>query len=263
MFAALLLLAAFAAPLSAQSDYAIGKQDVLAIVVWEQPALSTKYTVDLDGTFTFPMIGRVAAAGLTPQQLEGELRRRLDGRFLKNPQITVSIEQYRSQRVFVIGDVKQTGPLPLSRPMTLVEALSVAGVSSTATEVVVVRNQGANGPVMPGPANAAQTSTIDLRDLQSGRAGENLDLRDGDTIFVPRPATVFVSGQVKSPGEYVVRRDATVLQALALAGGATDRGTTKRLKIIRTVNGKREEIKAEPETAVQGGDTIVVAQRYF
>jgi len=116
----LLLPPAGVARLAAQTEYAIGRQDVIAINVWEQPALSTKYIVDLDGTFTFPMIGRVTAAGLTPQQLEAELRRRLDGRFLKNPQITVSVEQYRSQRVFVIGDVKQSGPLPLSRPMTLI-----------------------------------------------------------------------------------------------------------------------------------------------
>ena len=111
------------------------------------------------------MVGRVTAAGLTPQQLEAELRRRLDGRFLKNPQITVSVEQYRSQRVFIIGDVKQSGPLPLSRPMTLVEALSVVGVSGTATEVVVVRGQ---GPLVPAsrPANAGQTTTIDLRDYR-------------------------------------------------------------------------------------------------
>ena len=80
-----LLLPAGGARLAAQTEYAIGRQDVIAINVWEQPALSTKYIVDLDGTFTFPMIGRVTAAGLTPQQLEAELRRRLDGRFLKNP----------------------------------------------------------------------------------------------------------------------------------------------------------------------------------
>src|SRR5262249_54808465 len=119
----LLLLAPVRASLAADADYVIGKQDVIAINVWEQPALSKNYIVDLDGTFTFPMIGRVNAAGMSPQQLEAELRKRLDGRFLKNPQITVSVEQYRSQRVFVIGDVKQSGPLPLSRPLTLVEAL--------------------------------------------------------------------------------------------------------------------------------------------
>ena len=259
----LLLLAPVRASRAADADYVIGKQDVIAINVWEQPALSKNYIVDLDGTFTFPMIGRVSAAGMSPQQLEAELRRRLDGRFLKNPQITVSVEQYRSQRVFIIGDVKQSGPLPLSRPMTLVEALSVVGVSNAATEVVVVRGQGATGPVLPAPSNAGQTSTIDLRDLQNGRADSNLDLKDGDTIFVPRPATVFVSGQVKNPGEYVVRRDATVLQALTLAGGVTDRGTIKRLKIVRTVDGKQQEIRALPETKVQAGDTIVVVQRFF
>jgi polysaccharide export outer membrane protein len=104
---------------------------------------------------------------------------------------------------------------------------------------------------------------VDIRELQSGIFVGNNSLRDGDTIFVPRAQTIFVFGQVKTPGEYAVKKETTVLQALSLAGGVTDRGSTGRIKIVRVVDGKKVEVSVKLNDVVQAGDTIVVQERFF
>src|SRR5437879_21367 len=123
-----LLLIDASSRLAAQSgvDYVIGAQDVLLVQVFDQQDLGGKYTVEVDGTFTFPLIGRVKAGGMTLRGFEGELKRLLADGYFRNPQVTVAVEQYRSQRVFVMGEVRQPGPVPLTRGMTRIEALARA-----------------------------------------------------------------------------------------------------------------------------------------
>jgi polysaccharide export outer membrane protein len=105
---------------------------------------------------------------------------------------------------------------------------------------------------------------VDLRDLQNGAFSQNAVLRDGDTIFVPRAESVYVFGQVKNPGAYAMQqKNTTVLQALSLAGGVTDRGTTSRIKIVRIVNGEKKEIKVKLTDLVLSGDTVMVPERFF
>src|SRR4029450_11868557 len=99
--------------------------------------------------------------------------------------------------------------------------------------------------------------------LQMGRLSENAELRDGDTIFVPRAELVYVFGQVNRPGSYTLQRNTTVLQALSLAGGVTDRGTTGRIRIARVVEGKKVEVRVKVEDVVLAGDTIIVPERFF
>ena len=104
---------------------------------------------------------------------------------------------------------------------------------------------------------------VDIKALQSGRLSENASLRDGDTIFVPRAELVYVFGQVKSPGAYTLQGRTTVLQALSLAGGLTDRGAAGRVRIARVVDGKKTELRVTLEDAVRPGDTLIVPERYF
>jgi polysaccharide export outer membrane protein len=105
---------------------------------------------------------------------------------------------------------------------------------------------------------------VDLKQLQEGGRAQNVALRDGDTIFVPRAETIYVFGQVKNPGAYALQsKDTTVLQALSLAGGVTDRGATNRIRIMRVVNGKMNQIKVKLTDTVRPGDTVVVPERFF
>ncbi|HEX7139314.1 MAG TPA: polysaccharide biosynthesis/export family protein, partial [Vicinamibacterales bacterium] len=138
-----LLLTNAAVRLSAQSaaDYVIGPQDVLLIQVFDQPDLGGKYTVETDGTFSFPLIGRVKAGSLTLRGFERALKERLADGYFRSPQVTVAVEQYRSQRVFVMGEVRQPGPVALTGGMTLIEALARAGstLPTSSGEVSIVR----------------------------------------------------------------------------------------------------------------------------
>ena len=256
-----------AAPAAAQvTNYVVGPQDVLMITVFDQQDLGGKYTVDADGTLSFPLIGRLKAGGLTLQQVEGALRKALSDGFFKNPQVNVGIEQYRSQRVFVVGEVRAPGPYQLSGEMTLIEALARAGsiTQDAAGEAMIVRSKTTtDGPVLPDQTAAADVIRVDIKDLQSGRLSQNALLRDGDTIFIPRAELVYVFGHVRNPGAYTLQKGTTVLQALSLAGGVTDRGATGRIRISRVVSGKKVEVRSRTEDLIQPGDTIIVPERYF
>lgn len=253
-----------------QSEYVIGAQDVLTITVWDSPDISGKFSVEADGSFTFPLIGRVKAGGLTLRQFEAELKRKLGDGYFKNPQVSVAVETYRSQRVFIVGEVRNPGTYPLTGDMTLIEALARAGSTtpSASPEAIVVRapaGKATDGPTLPSQTgDATDTRRVNLRELQSGGLSQNVALRDGDTIFVPRAESIYVFGQVRNPGAYALQSaDTTVLQALSLAGGVTDRGATSRIKIVRVVKGEKREVKVKLTDPVLPGDTIIVPEKFF
>jgi polysaccharide export outer membrane protein len=261
----LLLIAAVARAQSA-ADYVIGPQDVLTVQVFDQPDLGGKYTVEADGTFSFPLVGRVRAGGMTLRAFEIELTKKLADGYFRNPQVTVAVEQYRSQRVFVMGEVRGPGPVALTGGMTLIEALARAGstLPTASGEVAIVRaGQGAKAPALPGQAATTEVFRASIRDLESGALSQNIELHDGDTIFVPRAETIYVFGQVKNPGAFAVQKDTTVLQALSLAGGVTENGAMNRIKIVRLVDGAKKELKVKLTEIVRPGDTIIVPERYF
>jgi polysaccharide export outer membrane protein len=248
------------------SDYVIGPQDVLNIQVFDQADLGGKYTVETDGTFSFPLIGRITAGGMTLRKFEIELKKKLADGYFRNPQVTVGIELYRSQRVFVMGEVRNPGPVALTGGMTLIEALARAGstLPSSSGEVAIVRAPpDAKGPTLPGPEKGAEILRASIRDLEGGSIKQNIELHDGDTIFVPRAESAYVFGQVKAPGAYAIQKDTTVLQALSLAGGVTENGAMNRIKVVRLVKGEKKELKVKLTELVKPGDTIIVPERYF
>jgi len=270
LVATCLLLASVSSRLAAQSgaDYVIGAQDVLLIQVFDQQDLGGKYTVEADGTFSFPLVGRVKAGGLTLRGFEGELKRVLSDGYFRNPQVTVAVEQYRSQRVFVMGEVRQPGPVSLTGGMTLIEALARAGstLPTSSGEVSVVRaaqGGGDAGPLVPGQDATTEVFRTSIQDLQSGSLSHNVELRDGDTVFVPRAELVYVFGEVKNPGAYGVQKNTTVLQALSLAGGVTEHGAMNRIQVMRIIKGEKVEIRVKLTDVVRPEDTIIVPQRYF
>ena len=258
----LLCVAALEVGLGAQTDYTVGPQDVLTITVFGEAEFSGRYTVEQDGTFTFPQLGRVKAGGLTLRGIEQELRQKLAGDFLKNPQVAVAIENYRSQRILILGEVRSPGEYQLTGEMTLLAALARAGSTTPAAgrEAVIVRTP--RKAPKPGEEVEPEILRIDLSDLQAGN-GKNITLVDGDTVNVPKAQSVFISGEVKSSGAYPVEPGMTVLQMLTLAGGLTDRGADGRIKILRMVDGKQKEVRAKLTDVVQPGDTIVVPPRFF
>ena len=264
----LALAAAVSVSAQAQSaaNYVIGPQDVLTIQMYDQPEIGGKYTVEADGTFSFPLIGRVKAGGKTLRQFEEDLKKQLADGYFRNPQLSVAIEQYRSQRIFVMGQVATNGPVPLTGGMTLIEALARAGGMrpDASGDIVIVRAApGSTGPLLPNQIPDGEVLRASIRDLEAGTMRDNVSLRDGDTIWVSRAESIYVFGEVKSPNAYPVQKDTTVLQALSLAGGATEHAALNRIEIVRMVEGETKRIKVKLDDIVKPGDTIRVPQRYF
>jgi polysaccharide export outer membrane protein len=249
----------------ASSDYVVGAQDVLKITVFDEPSLTGTYRVDPDGSFQYPMLGRIAAGGKRVRDIEQLLRGKLEDGYIKRAQVVVDVDEFRSRSIFIVGEVRSPGKYPITGEMSLIEALAAAGstTSSAGSEVLVLhsRNTTAAQVVLPDQADDPNVRRINLTDLQLGRLDENVALMEGDTVFVPKAERFFVTGQVKNPGAYTYDRGLTVLQAISLAGGLTDKGSNRRLKVIRTLNGKKTEQGIDLYDAIQPGDTLVIPQR--
>jgi polysaccharide export outer membrane protein len=254
---------------AAADEYRIGPRDVIEVVVWGQPELSGKYTLRGDGAFEFPLIGDVKVAGLTAAEVETRLRDMLGNGYINSPKLSAKVIEYNSQRVFVVGEVGKGGEVKLTGALTLLEALSQAGgVEKTAgPEVVVLRrpeNSGpANGPLVAGQAGVTELARISLDDMQTGKAKDNVALKDGDTIFVPKAQQVYVTGEVVAPGALTYVRDLTVIQAISLAGGTTKLGSDKKARIVRIIDGEKKELKAKLTDVLQPGDIVKVPTRMF
>jgi polysaccharide biosynthesis/export protein len=259
-------LAVFSRTAIAETDNQLRPRDTISINVTNQPDLSKKYAIEQDGTLMFPLVGRVQAAGLTLDALGKELARRLADGFLTDPQVRVDLD--RTGRVFVFGGVSSPGMYQLTERMTLIELLARAGYG-TAAEALIIRTKGATAPVLPGDNASSNVIRVNLRefekDLEAGQLSRNVLLEDGDTIFVPRrdPNRIYVSGQVHSQGAYSITEGTTLLQALALAGGPTERASLGRIRVFRLVDGKQKTIAVKLEDVVRPGDTIFVPERLF
>jgi polysaccharide export outer membrane protein len=259
---------------AAQEAYEVGPEDVLHVVVLGQPELSGDFTVDREGVLNFPILGKVKAAGMAPEELERKLVTLLSEGYLKRPQVSLSVREYRSHRVFVTGEVSKPGPVPLKGDQSLRSLLGELGNLGTEAghEVIVLRppkgSSEADQPTAPPSADAASASTADIfrfnvKDVLSGAPDQNMLLLSGDTVHIPRASMVYIMGQVARPGPIRLQEQTMVLQALALAGGITERGSSKRVKIVRVVDGKKVEIKAKDTDIVLPGDTIIVGERFF
>jgi len=250
---------------SQRPDYVVGAQDVLKVSVFDEPQLSGTFRVDTDGSFTYPFVGRVRAVGQTLRSIEAELARMLGEGYVRNAQVSIEVEQYRSRSIFIVGEVRTPGRYPLSGEMTLIEALAQAGSTTPAagSELLVLhavdpRAAQAGGN---GEGAASRTTRVNLSDLQSGKLANNIILREGDTIFVAKAERFFVTGHVRNPGAFTWERGITVLQAVSLAGGLSDRGSSRGIKVIRIVEGEKKEMGVKLSDFLEPGDTLVIRQR--
>lgn len=250
---------------SSSSDYVVGPQDVLKIIVFDEPAMSGTYRVDADGSFQYPMLGRVSAAGMRVRDIAQLVKTKLEDGYLKRAQVAVDVDQFRSRSIFVVGEVRTPGKYPMTGQMSLIEALAAAGSTTptASTEVLILRprDTASAGALTPEQVEQTNVQRVNLADLQLGRLTGNVTLIEGDTIYVPKAEKFFVTGQVRNPGAYTYERGLTVLQAISLAGGLTEKGSSRRLKVIRSANGKKTQQGVDLDDVVLPGDTLVIPQR--
>jgi polysaccharide export outer membrane protein len=234
---------------TAPDDYNIGVADVINVTVFgEADSSRLNATVDNDGTIDMPLIGRVKVDGLTTRGVEKLISERL-GRYLLNPSVSVEVVKYRSKTVSVQGYVRAPGEYVLEGNASLTSVLAKAGsLSLDAASYVLISRRDAKG--------ALQQFKVTRKEIESGQA-QNVLLKDGDTVLVPKAETFFINGQVRSGGSYNWEEGLTVEKALTLAGGATERAG--RIAIDR--NGKSFTKKAKKTDLVLPNDTIRVGTR--
>jgi polysaccharide export outer membrane protein len=243
---------------AAPARYMIGPQDLLKITVFDEAELTNSYRVDGDGFITFPYIGRVMASGMTLQELQDRIRTLLSAGFIRNPQVRAEIGEFKSQSVLVSGEVRQPGKITMTGAMTLLEALAAAGSAtpSASSELTIAH------PRRPGNTGDSEVVRVNWKDLQLGK-GTDVGLQDGDLINVPKAQTFFITGQVHNGGPYVLEPGTTIQQAIAMAGGLSERGSDRGITVTRLVNGKSTDVKVTLEDKVQPNDTITIRNRFF
>lgn len=169
--------AAVSAPV-VDADYKIGPQDVVRIDVWKEPDISRTIPVRPDGKVSLPLLNDVQAAGLTAMQLAGSLRESLS-KYLTSPQVTVTVTEINSRRVYITGEVTHAGALPLLPNMTVLQALSSAGGFTQFAKlknIYVLRTE--NGKQVKHPFNYKEV-------VKGNLAEQNILLQPGDVIVVP------------------------------------------------------------------------------
>jgi polysaccharide export outer membrane protein len=259
------------APAFEHTDYVIGRQDLLEIKVFDVEELNQTVRVADDGSITMPLLGRLEVAGLTKTGLERRIAELLEERFVRNPQVTVFVKEYESKKVAVSGAVKSPGSYEMLGRKTLLELLSMAGgLDRDLGDEIIIFRRDAEG--------ATRRIAVDLDGLVYEAEPElNLLVEPGDIIYVPtvEKVRIFVSGAVKNPDLYEVPRaePVTVLRAITLAGGTTDRAAIRRVQIMRTDrDGNRVTLHVDlkaikrgkvEDPVLQRDDVVLVPESFF
>jgi len=285
----------------AVDDYVIGPGDVLQINVYQEDDLSKKIQVAQDGYFSYPLLGKVKAEGLSVSQLEAQLAVRLAENYLVNPHVSVLISEYGSKKVSVSGEVKSQGIFVLSGVTTLKDILAKAGgvTQNAGTLLYLETDEFAEPLSATGQISDVTFSrkrlTVNLEDLLlKGDESLNLVLKNGDSVHVVEAENYFVLGEIKKPGAYKIGKRTNILHAIAEAGGFTDLAARGKVRIIRAENGEKKPIivnvaklskgdrkgwnlfslfhifgsktrpsKEENDIQIQAGDVIVVPESFF
>jgi polysaccharide export outer membrane protein len=237
--------------------YRLGSNDVVRVTVFGQPDLSTVARVAENGSISFPFIGEVSVGGLTTREAEVRIGNALRAKsVVKEPQVGVMVDSFQSRRVAVLGEVKNPGIYVISRGSTVMDMISEAGGLTT--------NAG-NTAVITSKGSASANRSVDLSAILTGRGSVPTDtVKDGDTVFVSRMEQFYVYGQVNRPGAYPLESGMTVMQALSVAGGLTDKGTERGMKVRRTnETGSVETISVGPTNALKPSDVLFVKESLF
>ncbi len=249
-----------------EEDYEIGPRDVLEIVIWDHDDLKREVHVSRKGEFSFPLIGKVQADGITVAQLEKKMGNELSGRYIIDPQVSITVKEYRSKCVFILGEVETPGEYPLTGKTTLVEVLSLAGgpTEDSGSEVIVIRPKNhRENPVSLEEAKEDEIINVNLRKLLEGDTSQNVFLEPSDTIYIPHEEYFYVFGEVKKPGRYSLEKGTTVLKAITTAGGVSEKAAINKTRIVREQEGAKIQIPVKMTDPLEPEDIVMVPESFF
>ena len=245
---------------SAHTLLQLGPGDEVKIDVFDRPEMGTSTYVSDDGTIRVPLAGAVQVVDLSPAEAARKVESALKaGEYLVDPHVTITLVVSRSQRISVLGEVRTPGRYVIDADTSILDLLAQAGgATEKSADVIYILRHSADGGVERIPVN--------LRDVArgSGPSGStNIHLQGGDSLFVPTATTFFISGEVRTPGEYRLDPGMTVVQAIARAGGLTDKGSSRHTRITRRTPDGHNTLSAGPDEPVRPDDIIVVKERIF
>jgi polysaccharide biosynthesis/export protein len=286
---------------SPDEDYRIGPRDVIEVRIEDAPELSLTYAVNADGTFIMQYLKRVKAEGKTTEELATVIADGLRGRYLKDPQVNVSVKQYHSRTFFIQGSIRRPGVYQIEGRPSLLKLITVAGgfADNYGSSAYVIReikpkkddlskngsstNNGQMSQVADRvPSTDSQEEevpeyefiTVNITGMLKGQPEKNMFLEPGDIVNIPPLDVFYVAGEVNAPGSFQLKEGTTLRQAISLAQGTTYNAASGAGIIFRddAVTGKRQEIKVDvgqvmkgkkEDIAIMANDIIIVPNSKF
>jgi polysaccharide biosynthesis/export protein len=239
----------------AASDYRVGAGDLLRVSVFDHPELGVDLRVSESGNLTFPLLGQIQVAGMSAHEVESILTRGLaTGGFVHQPQVSILVVDFQSQKISVMGQVGKPGQYALTTSQHALDGLAQAGGVINliaADEATLIRKDGSKVP-------------IDLIAMFNGDPSQNPPVGAGDTIYVPRAPQFYVYGQVQHPGIYRLERGMTVSQAISAGGGLTPKGSERWVVVKRRDrSGKERKVSVSSSDMLQPDDVLMVKESLF
>lgn len=248
------------------SFYALGVGDIISITVFGEPELSGDYELNEKGEIKFPLLNEVLLLGLTIQEASKKIEDLLKVSYFQNPQVSITVKEYKSYWVNVIGEVKITGKKYLKQRSTVLDVISeCGGMTQEAGDRITVQRKKNDKE-----SNIIQLTLKDLTEPKSDYY--NFKVESGDTIIVHQKPYFYIQGEVVHPGKYELVDNLTLLQAIALAGGTGKFANEKNIEIYRTEGNETKIIKKnlkeikkneEEDLIIFPQDTIIVNKRTF
>jgi polysaccharide export outer membrane protein len=247
---------------SEPGDILIGEGDLLQISVFEAKELDKTVRVNSRGFISLPLIGEVRVSGLTAIETEEKIEEMYETRFIKDPHVSIFVEEQISQRITLVGQFKKPGTYDYLSNQRLLDVIALGGgLSEQAGQIVQVRRT----RYVQGEPN---TFIVDLdRLIKEGNVELNIRLNGGDVLFIPEAGVFFVDGAVRRPGSYPIKHKTVVQEGLVEAGGFEPSAKKDRIKLLRmTEIGERKIIDIDlsktdsKQMALKDRDILIVGE---
>ena len=249
------------------TTYRLGSGDLVELSVFRVDELNRKVRVNADGQIMLPLLGLINVGGLSVLEVESLIASKLAEDYLQNPQVSLFVEEYRSQEIAVMGAVDKPNVYSVTQSRSIFEMLSLAGgLSKTAGDVIRIKTKQMN-------PESGQVEMVDLIiSLNTLLAGDgpaaSFRLAGGDSILIPEAGFVTVEGAVVKPGSYKMEGQTSVLKAVAMAGGIPWTGKQNQIKVIRKTGSELividvdlSDVRERPnnDIVLQDGDVVSVS----
>ncbi|MGV8074285.1 MAG: polysaccharide biosynthesis/export family protein [Syntrophobacteraceae bacterium] len=238
-------------------DYILGEGDLLQISVYEASDLKTEVRVGARGLISLPLLGAVEVTGSTVREAEQKIEDLYRSKYIQDPHVNVFVKEHVSSKISVLGAVKKPGTFDHLTRQKILDVLAMAeGLTEKAGRVVQLRRPSED-------PNDPNIFFVDLDEIVvKGRTELNIEVKRGDSIYVPDAGTVYVDGAVKKPGNYPVTPQMSVREAIAAAGGFSSIAHERSVKLIRlSEQGTKEVVQVNLEDSGKDTKSVEIRDR--